>query len=353
LGYDANGVLGYLNDVWQYGPASNPPVAATPTFSPTAGTYASAQTVTISDGTTGATIYYTTDGSTPTYPISGSTAAYTAPISVAPTETVKAVAIAANYSVSAVGSATYTLAPAAATPSFSPGTGTYTSTQTVTISEAITGATIYYTTDGSTPTTGSVRYTGAISVSSTETLKAIASAGSYSMSNVATASYAIPPDFTISVSPASITVASGKSGTTTVTVTDEGGFDSNITLGCSGLPSGATCSFSTETPPTTAGVTETLLTISTLSTTAAVHRNGRPLFPASALAIALCCFGWKKRRHLRVLLLLAVSVTGMSLLNGCAEVIYNDISQSATTTITISAASGSLTHSTQFSLTVN
>jgi hypothetical protein len=40
--------------------------AATPTFNPAAGTYGSAQSVTLSDLTANATIYYTTDGSTPT-----------------------------------------------------------------------------------------------------------------------------------------------------------------------------------------------------------------------------------------------------------------------------------------------
>lgn len=39
---------------------------ATPTFSPAAGTYSSAQTVHISDVTTGSSIFYTTDGTTPT-----------------------------------------------------------------------------------------------------------------------------------------------------------------------------------------------------------------------------------------------------------------------------------------------
>jgi hypothetical protein len=134
--------------------------AATPTFSPGAGTYASAQTVTISDSTAGASIYYTTDGSLPTT----SSTKYSSAIAVSSTETINAVAVASGYGNSSVASAVYAInLPAAATPAFSPGTGTYTSVQTVTISDTTTGATIYYTTDGSAPTTNSTKYTAAIS----------------------------------------------------------------------------------------------------------------------------------------------------------------------------------------------
>jgi hypothetical protein len=85
------------------------PQAATPTFSPAAGSYSGTQTVTISDSTTGSSIYLTTDGTTPTYPITGSTRLYSAPITVSASETIKAIAIATGYTTSAVGSAAYVI----------------------------------------------------------------------------------------------------------------------------------------------------------------------------------------------------------------------------------------------------
>jgi len=78
---------------------------ATPTFSPAAGTYASAQSVTISDSNPSATIYYTTNGTVPTT----SSTVYSGPITVSSSETIEAIATATGSSESAVGSATYTI----------------------------------------------------------------------------------------------------------------------------------------------------------------------------------------------------------------------------------------------------
>ena len=183
--------------------------AKTPVFSPNGGTYTSAQTVTITDATTGAAIYYTTNGTTPTT----ASTLYTGPVTVSSTETLKAIAVASGYSNSAVATATYTIA--AKTPVFSPNGGTYTSAQTVTITDATTGAAIYYTTNGTTPTTASTLYTGPVTVSSTETLKAIAVASGYSNSAVATATYTIAAKTPV-FSPNGGTYTSAQ----TVTITD-------------------------------------------------------------------------------------------------------------------------------------
>jgi hypothetical protein len=161
--------------------------AATPVFSPVAGTYTAGVLVTITNATSGAVIYYTTNGSTPTT----SSTKYTGAIAVSATETIKAIAVATGYTNSAVASATYTIQKPAATPAFSPVAGTYTAAQSVTLKDATSGAVIYYTTNGSTPTTSSTKYTGAIAVSATETIKAIAVATGYTNSAVASATYTI------------------------------------------------------------------------------------------------------------------------------------------------------------------
>lgn len=81
--------------------------------------------------------------------------------------------------------------PAVATPVFTPVAGYYEEAQNVTITCATEGATIYYTTDGSTPTNESTQYTGAIAVSQNTTIKAIAILGD-DESFVATARYTFP-----------------------------------------------------------------------------------------------------------------------------------------------------------------
>jgi hypothetical protein len=143
------------------------PLAATPVFSLAAGPYVGTQTVTLSDATKGATVYYTTNGVVPTT----ASAKYSAAITVAASETIQAIAVATGYINSAVAEATYSIS--APLPTFSPAAGTFSKAQTVTLSEGASGAVIYYTTNGATPTTASTKYTAPINVAGTETIRVI------------------------------------------------------------------------------------------------------------------------------------------------------------------------------------
>jgi hypothetical protein len=167
--------------------------AATPTFSPAPGSYTSAQSVTLLDTTTGAVIYYTTNGTTPT--ASSARFSPSTPIPVSTTTTIEALAVASGYTNSAVASGTYTITAAtpAATPTFSPAPGTYTSAQSVTLLDTTTGAVIYYTTNGTTPTASSAQFSPStpIPVSTTTTIKALAVASGYGNSAVASGTYTI------------------------------------------------------------------------------------------------------------------------------------------------------------------
>ena len=81
--------------------------------------------------------------------------------------------------------------PGVATPVIAPAAGSYTSAQTITITDTTAGAQIYYTQDGSTPTTGSTAYTGPFSISSSQTIQAIAAMSGALNSAVASAAYTI------------------------------------------------------------------------------------------------------------------------------------------------------------------
>ena len=192
---------------------------AAPGFSPGGGTYTSAQTVKISDPTSGAVLYCTTDGTTPTT----SSPQCAQPTTISKTEFLQAIAVAPGMASSAVMSAGYTInLNAVATPVFSPSGGNYTSAQSVTITDSVSGANIFYTIDGTAPTTASKAYTGPITVSANTTINAIATTSGYANSAVATASYTIapllaPPTFSpaseVLVSPTSITISAAAGAT--------------------------------------------------------------------------------------------------------------------------------------------
>ena len=81
--------------------------------------------------------------------------------------------------------------PTCATPTFDPEGGTYFEAQTVSISCSTANATIYYTLDGSDPTTSSMVYTEPIEVAESMTIKAYAVKEGFNDSNIAEVEYTI------------------------------------------------------------------------------------------------------------------------------------------------------------------
>jgi sugar lactone lactonase YvrE len=319
---------------------------ASPAFSLAAGTYTAAQSLTITDTTAGATIHYTTNGTTP----SSSSTKYTTPITVSNSETIEAIAVAPGYSDSTVTTAVYTIntPPPAATPAFSPAPGTYTSTQSVTISDATTGATIYYTTNGTTPTTLSTKYTSAIAIASTETIRAIASAPGYSSSAEATAAYTInlpPPTFTLAASPTSATVGSGQSATFSLTLTPQNGFNQAVSFSCSGLPSGDICSFAPSTITPSASAVNSTMTISSSSSA-----RGSWLLPweraGGGIVLAILIWPFGRRRLWRRLAMACLLVAGLASI-GCGGG-----GKPQNYTVSVTASGGSVSQTATVSLTV-
>jgi len=188
-----SGGLTAIQDVltWTYTPGSGgTQQVATPTFSPAAGTYTSTQMVTISDTTTGTTIYYTTDGSTPTT----SSAQFTVPITVSATKTVKAMAAASGLTNSVVATATYTIsASGATTVTVSPRRAALTVGETLSIAATTNGAGVTWTATGG----GFSSNSSASGVAVTFT--APATAGSHTITATSTTDATVSASLTVGV----------------------------------------------------------------------------------------------------------------------------------------------------------
>ena len=162
-------------------------VISAPTANVPVGTYTSTQNISL-EAIGSLSVHYTINGSDPTC----SSPKYLTPIIISATSTLKAIACYGNGITSSISSFEYVInLPTYAPPIASPLPGTYTSAQSVTLSTTSVSTSIHYIIDGANPTcsTGTV-YSGAISIASTQTIKAIA-CYEENFSDVATFAYII------------------------------------------------------------------------------------------------------------------------------------------------------------------
>jgi hypothetical protein len=170
--------------------------AGTPVLSVASGSYPSTFTVTITTATPPATIHYTTDGTAPTCTTGHE---YSLAVTVDHALTITAIACATGFTNSNTASSAYVLK--VGKPVFSSPSGTHTAAFTVTISTATSGAKIYYTTNGATPTstTGQEYTTSGVTIPTSLTLQARAFKSGFDDSDVETAAYVISSPATLKI----------------------------------------------------------------------------------------------------------------------------------------------------------
>ncbi|MBL0387484.1 PHB depolymerase family esterase [Tumebacillus sp. ITR2] len=184
----------------------NHPQGPSVSASPAGGTYNNSVQVTLTANPSNASIYYTTDGSTPTT----ASTKYTAPFTLAQSTTLKYFAVDSGGKKSAVQTQSYTVNTPAPVLTPSLEGNTFGGAVTVTLTPNDPTTTIYYTTNGTTPTTSSARYSGALTFSATTTLKYYGVNGAGYASQVQTQTYTISP-FSLTANPAGGTYAGAQS----------------------------------------------------------------------------------------------------------------------------------------------
>jgi hypothetical protein len=325
--------------------------------------------VNITDVTKGAAIYYTTDGSTPD---TGSTL-YNASIVVSSSETLKAIAAATGYTLSAAASADYVivqkLAPdvTAVSSSLNPSmTGNaVTFTVSVTSSLGSPSGTVAFM-DGSvqlgsaTLSGGSASFTTSALAAGSHPITATYSGDDKFVPATSTPLAQLVESFSIaplSGSSTTATVSPGGQATYTLTITPPAAGGA-LTFSVTGLPSGATGTFSPSTVVAGAAATQVTLTIA-VPVSAAAQVPPRPFQSGAwpvALGLLLLPFARRlrnaPRRWLSLVLLISAGLLTSIGVSACGGGSSKQVSPPQTYTLTVTAASRTLTQSTTLTLII-
>jgi N-acetylneuraminic acid mutarotase len=258
--------------------------------------------------------------------------------------------------------------PGIPAPIFSVPSGSYSTPQTVSITDKNNHFIqfVYYTLDGTTPTVNSPVYVNPITVASTTTLKAFQMDVFLDQSAVSSATYTIVPgSFSITGTAVSVAPGATTGNTSTITLTPSGGFNGLISLSCAITPRAAsdpaTCSMPASATISSSATQTVTLTVNTTPATSALNRKRRffrPLAGGTALAcILLVGIPARRRRRWSILamLVLLFAVVGGAL--GCGGGGNgggggNPGTTPGTYVITVTGTSGPITQTGTVSLTV-
>ncbi|HST28124.1 MAG TPA: PPC domain-containing protein [Rudaea sp.] len=172
---------------------------------------------------------------------------------------------------------------------------------------------------------------------------AACSTGSYDESDdliFAVSSTAPAPDFSIAASPASLSVAQGANGTSSVTVSPQNSFSGSVALSASGLPSGVTASFNPAS--TTGSSTLTLSASSTAATgnaTVTITGTSGSLTHTATLSLAVTASSGGCTPSGTVLCSGSI-VTGLSATKGNWSPYYSIVVPSGASSLTVSISGG-------------
>ena len=180
-----------------------------------------------------------------------------------------------------------------------------------------------------------------------------------SNSHIVTLTVTGSPDFSVALVPASVTVSSGSSASSSVSITPVNGFADATTFSCSGLPSFSSCLFSpaSATPNGTAA-TSTLTIATNVQTATNRYRRyiGTGAGSESAFALLLLpLLSINRKRRTSLTRACGFILLGMLLLQGmmgCSGTSKPSTTPQGQYSVTVTAASGTISHSATLQIVV-
>jgi hypothetical protein len=167
------------------------------------------------------------------------------------------------------------------------------------------------------------------------------------------------PGFGFAPTQPSVSTTAGQPATEHITFTPNPGITSAMTMACSGLPSGATCSFLPATIPAGSAEKDIVLTINTTASSAAMSQSGKldlawlSMTGLGLVGIAVIAVPRKRRKGSALLLALLMGSLVWVVSCGSGGSHVPPAPASTTSTVTVTGTSGNVMQSTTFSLTVN